>query len=260
MRRATILIFIAVILYGFILFAKRPDIVEGFYLWLVGLLGPIMALLKKFYEQIRNSIQRNKGKQGTQEKQSTSAVPVPLKSNLLPKTGSTSISDNPQLEDGFEGVSLRMIRISDDGLTTIGKLYESSNVASINVENSFLCFTLEDTFREDKVPGQTRIPAGTYRVDFNYSETNLTTRYRQKYPTWFTYHLHVKDVPNFSHIYIHNGGNHKDTKGCVLVSRKLNLEDKNTYLTNSRETFKGLYKKLSGYLNAGCEIRLTIEK
>jgi len=32
------------------------------------------------------------------------------------------------------------------------------------VDGQFVCFGLEDEYREDKVAGETRIPSGTYQV------------------------------------------------------------------------------------------------
>ena len=41
---------------------------------------------------------------------------------------------------------------------------DDSTISRVNVDGQFVCFGLEDEYRADKVPGETRIPAGTYRV------------------------------------------------------------------------------------------------
>lgn len=72
----------------------------------------------------------------------------------------------------------------------------------------FSCHTLEDQVRPrgaEKVPGQTAIPAGLYRVVVNWSK-----RFRRPMPL-------VEDVPGFSGIRIHSGNFASHTEGCILV-------------------------------------------
>lgn len=88
---------------------------------------------------------------------------------------------------------------------TIGRLYR---------EDKYLCDTLEDTVRElpdgeagpfYKVPGETAIPRGRYRV-----EVNKSPKFGRELPL-------LLDVPFFSGIRIHRGNTHIDTDGCILV-------------------------------------------
>lgn len=127
------------------------------------------------------------------------------------------------------------------------------------IDQNYYCYTLEDTYHKVKIAGQTRIPSGIYTINFLKYDTPLTLKYRKRYPDWFTYHLHVENVPNFTGIYIHSGGNHEHTEGCILVSDSLNASDKNTYLFNSRNTFKKLYAFLSQTLNSGKKVRIIIK-
>jgi hypothetical protein len=100
-------------------------------------------------------------------------------------------------------------------LTSRERVYDTIGILLIN--SDFACFTLEDRFREVKVPKVTRIPAGTY---------SLTLR------TWGTHHEHfllkygedwhkgmiqLQNVPNFSDILIHVGNTATDTDGCILI-------------------------------------------
>ena len=41
---------------------------------------------------------------------------------------------------------------------------DDSTISRVMVDGNFICFGLEDEYREEKVSKQTRIPAGTYRV------------------------------------------------------------------------------------------------
>ena len=138
-----------------------------------------------------------------------------------------------------KGLILRRYNTNHD--RTIGMLL---------LDNVFQCYTLEDGPRAKKVKGETRIPAGTYTLGIQESTTPLTTKYRGKYK-FFTNHLHIKDVPNFTGIYIHIGNTDKHTDGCVLVG---NVAYKNT-IQQSTAAYKDLYSKL---INRAREGNLTI--
>ena len=104
-------------------------------------------------------------------------------------------------------MKIDLLRISSGVESTLGMMY---------VDGAPECFTLEDEYREIKVKGETRIPEGTYKIGLRDVVSPMTTRYRNKF-TWFTYHLHIHDVPGFEYVYIHLGNTDKDTDGCILV-------------------------------------------
>ncbi len=52
MKRITFLIFIAIITFAVVLWVKRPDIIGNFWLWAVGLAGPVIALFKRVIYEI----------------------------------------------------------------------------------------------------------------------------------------------------------------------------------------------------------------
>lgn len=98
-------------------------------------------------------------------------------------------------------IHLSVIRKAYRDTYTIGKMY---------INGEYFCDTLEDKVRvmnsiNDKIKGETAIPAGTYKITLE-----MSPRFKRKLPL-----LH--DVPYFSGILIHRGNTAKDTQGCILV-------------------------------------------
>ena len=91
-------------------------------------------------------------------------------------------------------------RFKGDGYT-IGSLY---------VNGEKFCDTLEDKVRdlaggERKVPGETAIPEGRYKVIVNRSP-----KFGRDLPR-------LLDVPMFEGVLIHRGNTAEDSAGCILV-------------------------------------------
>jgi hypothetical protein len=95
---------------------------------------------------------------------------------------------------------------------TIGSLYIETEL-----ENQYFCDTLEDADRgltqsmpleeikRIKVPHETAIPAGVYKVI-----VNLSLAKKRILPR-------LLNVPGFSGILIHRGNTKNDSSGCILV-------------------------------------------
>ena len=125
-------------------------------------------------------------------------------------------------------------RIDRNHSRTIGKLY---------VNGMFTCYTCEDRERSGpKVPGETAIPAGTYRVDITYSP-----RFKKPLPI-------LLNVPGFEGIRIHAGNTAEDTEGCILVG----LGRNNYGIVSSRVALGNLQHSIQRALDAGEEVTLTI--
>lgn len=144
-------------------------------------------------------------------------------------------------------------RYSDNRESTLGILFRESGGGTY-----MYGYTLEDEHRDVKVKGETRIPAGTYEIVINKSDTPLTLRYRAKY-NWFKYHLMLKDVPGFQGIYLHIGNRGDNTDGCLLVGDSANNNRiGNGEISNSTACFTRLYSELYDYLAAGNKATITI--
>lgn len=149
--------------------------------------------------------------------------------------------------------NLRLERIHNYAGYTVGKLY---NVSDGNNED--IAFTMEGPYRDIKISGQTRIPAGKYRVIFNENETELTKRYRELF-AWFNWHLMLENVPNFMNVYFHVGNRASDTEGSILVGKQVSgLGSEEAFLMNSRQGFQEVYLRISASLQEGKEVYLEI--
>ena len=128
----------------------------------------------------------------------------------------------------------------------------------LQVDGAFECFTVEDQKQLTKVDGETRIPAGSYEVKFKKANTPLTQKYQRKFD-WFTYHLEIVGVEGFSNVYIHIGNTEADTSGCILVGQTCQAQRKTGFVGRSTQAYTELYALLSGYLNNGEKVTLTIK-
>ncbi len=108
---------------------------------------------------------------------------------------------------------IRVERFADDGTTTMGLLF---------VDGEFLCFTVEDTYREQKVAEKTRIPAGCYDVLLR-NAGGMTQDYASRYPDMHKGMLHLQSVPGFEWVYFHTGNTAEHTEGCLLVADTLDI-------------------------------------
>lgn len=99
-------------------------------------------------------------------------------------------------------------RVAKRDAYTIGKMY---------INGKYFCDTIEDkdrditqntpltTINKIKIPNETAIPTGTYKV-----VVNMSPRFKRNLPR-------LLNVPGFDGILIHRGNTEKDTSGCIIV-------------------------------------------
>ncbi len=132
-------------------------------------------------------------------------------------------------------MKITVLRYSSDTDSTLGVVF---------IDGKFQCYSLEDEFREVKVKGETRIPKGTYKLGIQENLTPLTQKYLDRYD-FFERHLHIKNVTNFSGIYIHVGNTDEHTDGCLLLGNKANNNRlKAGRIEDSTSAYKEFYLKV----------------
>lgn len=121
---------------------------------------------------------------------------------------------------------------------TVGRLY---------VDGKLFCNTLEDRVRdlntEKKIYGETAIPAGRYRVIFNWSP-----KFGRNLPR-------LLNVPHFEGILIHPGNTAADSAGCILVGKNSAVGR----LSESRDTSDRLNVLIEDAQRRGEDIFITVE-
>lgn len=128
-------------------------------------------------------------------------------------------------------MKIKVDRIYKGESYTIGRMY---------LNGEYFCDTLEDAIRPVKIPNETAIPAGIYKVEVTYSP-----RFKRNLPL-------LVDVPNYTGIRIHEGSNKDHTSGCILVG----FNTAKGKLTDSRKTSDQLTEELES-LSEPIEIEIS---
>ena len=140
---------------------------------------------------------------------------------------------------------------------TIGRLY---------INGVFFCNTLEDrdrglkqtdslaTIQSKKVYGETAIPTGTYniRMDIKSPKYSLLSWYKNLCKGFMP---RLENVPGWSGILIHPLNSPDQTLGCLGVGKNTQVGK----LTDSKNTFAKLYKKMKFAYDKGESIKITIK-
>lgn len=129
-----------------------------------------------------------------------------------------------------------------------------STVSRIMIDGKFVCFGLEDEYRLNKVPAETRIPSGTYKITLRKSGSHHK-KYKVRFPNMHKGMLWIRKVPNFKWILIHIGNTDEDTAGCLLVGSQAITDVGDMKVTGSTNAYVKLYPRV---VDAAAEKKLTI--
>ena len=147
-----------------------------------------------------------------------------------------------------------VLRISSGKDSTSGLLFEIEGN-----KRTFLAYTLEDEQRDVKVWGETRIPAGTYKLKLR-TEGGFHNRYLAKYSKDFHKGMiWVQDVPGFEYILWHTGNTDEHTAGCLILgnTQTNNRIAKDGFIGNSVDAYKFVYPRVAAAIESG--IRVSVE-
>jgi hypothetical protein len=133
-------------------------------------------------------------------------------------------------------------------------LGDGYTIGSLYINGEYFCDTLEDTGRglnqsmsaeeihKIKIPHETAIPAGEYKITVNRSPAKKRMLPR------------LLDVPGFSGILIHRGNTKSDSSGCILTGEN-KVKGK---VVNSTRYEKCLVEILTRVQERGEEINITV--
>ena len=146
-------------------------------------------------------------------------------------------------------MQVTLTRYSSAAEDTLGLLF---------VNGSFCCYTLEDQYQDVKIPGETRIPAGRYRVILR-AEGGFHARYAKRFPGIHRGMLQLQDVPGFEWVLIHCGNDHGDTGGCLLVGDGANNNQvKRGHIGPSVQAYRRVYPPIASAILQGEEVWIEV--
>ena len=149
-------------------------------------------------------------------------------------------------------MKLEVIRFNKGVDATNGMLFD------VTGDRKFLCYTLEDEDREEKVWGETCIPDGTYEIRFR-TEGGYHNKYSSRFQDIHKGMLEVCDVPNFKYILIHCGNTDEDTAGCLLVgdTQENNNIKAGGFIGKSTQAYQRIYPPIAEALECGDTVTIA---
>lgn len=149
-------------------------------------------------------------------------------------------------------MQLEVIRFSSAKDSTLGLLFNVTDE-----KREFLCYTLEDEYREEKVMHETRIPSGTYEITLR-TVGGFHAKYSERFPAIHKGMLWIRDVPGFEWILIHCGNDDDDTSGCLLLGDTQTENVKSDgFVGSSTNAYKRIYPMVANAIEDGECVEIT---
>jgi len=149
-------------------------------------------------------------------------------------------------------MQLEVIRFSSAKDSTLGLLFNVTDE-----KREFLCYTLEDEYREEKVMHETRIPSGTYEITLR-TVGGFHSKYNKRFPEIHKGMLWIRDVPGFEWILIHCGNDDDDTSGCLLLGDTQTENVKSDgFVGSSTNAYKRIYPSIAKAIESGECVEIT---
>jgi hypothetical protein len=140
---------------------------------------------------------------------------------------------------------LQVLRFSSQEDSTSGLLFDITN----GIE--FLCYTLEDEYREDKIMKETRVPSGTYDILLRHKGMLCI----HNAPDWKI----VTPDMSFQYVLIHVGNTDEHTAGCLIIgdTQENNVIVKDGFIGKSVQAYKRVYPHIVQALEDGEKVTIT---
>ena len=129
----------------------------------------------------------------------------------------------------------KIIRVAQGKQSTLSQLY---------INDVFQCYLLEDKIREVKLPKQTAIPTGVFKLTLN-TWGAKNTEYQRLWGTMHKGMIEIDNLGSFDYVYIHLGNNYKQTAGCPLCGFGFQFVNGDYEVTQSKDAYKMIYPKLA---------------
>ena len=127
-----------------------------------------------------------------------------------------------------------IIRVAQGNNSTLSHLY---------LNGIFQCYLLEDKIREVKIPKQTAIPTGVFKLIVN-TWGGMNVDYGRIWGDMHQGMIEIDGLPNFDNVYIHVGNTIRQTAGCPLCGFGFLKANGDYTVTNSKDAYRIIYPKL----------------
>ena len=264
MKKFAALLIIALVAIIILVIFTNPELLGKAWLYVLGFIGYVVVLVENGFKKIAGAF--------SGLKESVPDTPPPLQKEKIydPRIIEEKTKEISTLQQKIKDLEIQLqksrsdegsylgkctltvLRYIDDGETTLGLIF---------LRNKFFAYTLEDTHRDEKIRGKTRIPAGIYSIDYSPvdpAQSRITQDYLRIYQPWFTRHLHLRNVPGFEGIYIHVGNNHENTDGCLLIADGVTAGISQKSLRDSRNAYQRFYKIIAALLDSNEPVNIQI--
>lgn len=264
MKKFAALLIIALVAIIVLVLLTNPEVLGKAWLYVLGFIGYVVVLVQNGFKKIAGAFTNPP----TNKPDVSPQIPIEKnKDDLIIEQKNKEITllqqkikdleiklQNSKTEEGTQlgKCTLTVLRYIDDGETTLGLIF---------IRNKFFAYTLEDTHRDEKIRGKTRIPAGIYNIGYSPvdpAQSRITRDYLRDFQPWFTKHLHLKNVPEFEGIYIHVGNFHENTDGCLLIADGVMAGTSRKSLQNSRDAYRRFYKIIAALLDSNEQVNIQI--
>jgi hypothetical protein len=125
---------------------------------------------------------------------------------------------------------------------------DTDELGKVSVDGVFVCYSIENPDRPEKIKGITAIPEGTYKVG-----RRISPHFGVMVP-W------IMNVPNFQYVLIHWGNTVKDTEGCLVVGLRIGSLENQRAVLDSKQAWEKLSAMIFDALDNNEEVTIEYMK